>query len=34
LGFKALPKDWLEGLKEKQWLDKKVDRLLALLGLN
>jgi len=34
LGFDALPKDWLHGLKEKQWLDKKVDRLLGMLGLN
>lgn len=33
LGFKALPKDWLDGLKHKAWLDKKVAQLLELLGL-
>ena len=32
-GYDALPKDWVKGLKEKKWLDKKVDRFLNLLGL-
>eukprot|EP01118_Nematostelium_gracile_P009459 TRINITY_DN3195_c0_g1_i1.p1 TRINITY_DN3195_c0_g1~~TRINITY_DN3195_c0_g1_i1.p1 ORF type:complete len:389 (+),score=112.46 TRINITY_DN3195_c0_g1_i1:59-1225(+) len=34
LGYKNLPSDWLEGLKEKKWLDQKVDSLLNLLGLS
>eukprot|EP01114_Cavostelium_apophysatum_P016108 TRINITY_DN4529_c0_g1_i1.p1 TRINITY_DN4529_c0_g1~~TRINITY_DN4529_c0_g1_i1.p1 ORF type:complete len:467 (-),score=84.35 TRINITY_DN4529_c0_g1_i1:18-1418(-) len=34
VGYDALPKDWLEGLKHKAWLDKKVDRLIAMLDLD
>jgi len=34
IGYSKLPQDWLNGLKEKAWLDDKVDRLLGLLGLN
>eukprot|EP00026_Physarum_polycephalum_P002884 Phypoly_transcript_02893.p1 GENE.Phypoly_transcript_02893~~Phypoly_transcript_02893.p1 ORF type:complete len:395 (+),score=66.58 Phypoly_transcript_02893:1362-2546(+) len=33
IGYSKLPQDWLSGLKEKEWLDEKVDRFLALLGL-
>ena len=32
-GYDKLPKDWLEGLVHKKWLDEKVDRFLDLLGL-
>jgi len=34
VGYNALPKDWLNGLKEKKWLDAKVARLLGMLGLD
>jgi ADP-ribosylglycohydrolase len=33
LGYKKLPSEWLDGLKEKKWLDFKVHRFLCLLGL-
>jgi len=34
VGYSQLPLVWLDGLKEKQWLEIKVKRLLELLGLN
>jgi len=33
LGYSKLPLDWLNALKEKAWLDRKVDKLLQYLGL-
>jgi len=33
IGYDALPKDWIGGLREKDWLEVKVDRLLTMMGL-
>lgn len=33
VGYKNLPRVWLDALKEKDWLERKVQRLLGLMGL-
>ena len=33
LGYDQLPKDWLDGLLEKEWLTYRVDQFLVLLGI-
>jgi len=33
VGYSKLPKDWLDGLVEKEWLETHINRLLCVLGL-
>jgi len=33
LGYSQLDQQWLDGLREKKWLDERVNRFLTLLGL-
>jgi len=34
IGYSQLPQDWIKSLKEKEWLDNKVNNLLSMLGLS